>query len=124
MGNIIGLGKESKKTLSSVIDLRNKLMAKHFIKPKKIIFLRGAQEEMFLKLLQLQTAPNPKDIIKWMFEHGVDKTIESYGFGKEEIININRIAKTTVYFREYLIDFLRSWIRSASIICIAPQPLI
>lgn len=89
LGNVIGLGKDSKKTLSSVIDLRNKLMAKHLIKPKKIIFLRGAQEEMFLKLLQLQTAPNPKDIISWMFEHGVDKTIESYGFGKEEIINIS-----------------------------------
>jgi hypothetical protein len=62
LGNIIGLGNEAKKTLSSVIDLRNKLMAKFCISPEKIIFLRGAQEEMLLKLLQLQTAPNPNDI--------------------------------------------------------------
>ena len=89
LGNVIGLGQESKKTLSSVIDLRNQLMAKFFLEPNKIIFLRGAQEEMFLKLLQLQTAPNPYDIIHWMFEHGVDFTIKSYGYSKENIINIS-----------------------------------
>ena len=89
LGNIIGLGAESKKTLSSVLDLRNNLMSKFYLDPEKIIFLRGAQEEMFLKLLQLHTAPNPQDIIKWMFEHGVDKTVESYGFIKDEIIKIS-----------------------------------
>ena len=30
LGNIIGLGTESKKTLSSVLDLRNNLMSKFF----------------------------------------------------------------------------------------------
>ena len=89
LGNVIGLGKKSKETLSSVIDLRNQLMAKFFLNSKKIIFLRGAQEEMFLKLLQLQTAPNPLDIVKWIFEHGVGSTIISYGFDKKEIINIS-----------------------------------
>ena len=89
LGNIIGLGKESKKTLSSVLDLRINLMSKFYLDPEKIIFLRGAQEEMFLKLLQLQTAPNPNDIVKWMFEHGVDATIKSYGFNKEELLQIS-----------------------------------
>ena len=88
LGNIIGLGEKSKETLTSVLDLRNKLMAKFLIKPKKIIFLRGAQEEMFLKLLQLQTAPNPGDIINWMFDHGVNATIKSYGFIDRDLINI------------------------------------
>ena len=89
LGNIIGLGEESKQTLSSVIDLRNQLMAKFLLKPNKIIFLRGAQEEMFLKLLQLQTAPNPQDIIMWMLDHGVDATINSYGLSIDDIINIS-----------------------------------
>jgi hypothetical protein len=96
LGNVIGLGKKSKETLSSVIYFRNELMAKFLIGPKNIIFLRGAQEEMFLKLLQLQTAPNPNDIINWMFEHGVDATIESYGFNKEEIINISTQGTITI----------------------------
>ncbi len=89
LGNVIGVGSDSKETLSSVIDLRNKLMGKFTLDPKKIIFLRGAQEEMFLKLLQLQTAPNPYDIVTWMFDHGVDTTLNSYGFGKDDIINIS-----------------------------------
>ena len=89
LGNIIGLGNYSKETLSSVIDLRNRLMAKFQLHPQKIIFLRGAQEEMLLKLLQLQTAPNPNDIISWMFDHGVGATIESYGLEKKEILQVS-----------------------------------
>jgi serine/threonine protein phosphatase 1 len=89
LGNIIGLGENSREVLNSVIDLRHKLMAKFFLKSNRIIFLRGAQEEMFLKLLELQTAPNPGDIIAWMFEHGVDKTIKSYGFSSDEILDIS-----------------------------------
>ncbi len=88
LGNVIGLGDKSKETLSSVIDLRFNLMSKFKLKPDSIIFLRGAQEEMFSKLLQLQLAPNPAEIIEWMFDHGVDKTINSYGFSKEELKNI------------------------------------
>jgi len=89
LGNIIGLGNNCKETLSSVISMRNFLLSKFLLQPEDIIFLRGAQEEMFLKLLQLQIAPNPNDIVKWMFEHGVDKTAESYGFKKNEIIEIS-----------------------------------
>ncbi|MDC0037943.1 hypothetical protein OAJ30_04640 [Alphaproteobacteria bacterium] len=89
LGNVIGLGTESKNTLSSILDLRNNLMSKFCLDPEKIIFLRGAQEEMFLKLLQLQTAPNPHDIVKWMYEHGVDATIKSYGFNIEELLEVS-----------------------------------
>ncbi|MDC0056766.1 hypothetical protein OAJ74_01305 [Alphaproteobacteria bacterium] len=89
LGNIIGLRQESKETLNSVIDLRNQLLAKFFLNPSKIVFLRGAQEEMFLKLLQLQTAPNPQDIVLWMFSHGVDATVESYGFKKKDVLDIS-----------------------------------
>ena len=88
LGNIIGLGGNSRKTLNSVLDLRFALMAKFKLKPKEIIFLRGAQEEMFNKLLQLQIAPNPVEIVKWMFDHGVDKTLNSYGFSNEEVLTI------------------------------------
>ena len=88
LGNVIGLGDKAKDTISSIIDLRFKLMAKFQLQPEEIVFLRGAQEEMFLKLMLLQIAPNPQDIVKWMFSHGVDKTIQSYGFSKEETQSI------------------------------------
>ena len=88
LGNIIGLGNESKETLNSVIDLRFNLMSRFKLKHDSIVFLRGAQEEMFSKLLQLQLAPNPSEIIEWMFDHGVNETIKSYGFSEEEVRNI------------------------------------
>ena len=88
LGNVIGLGDDSKETLSSIIDLRFNLMSKFKLKPESIVFLRGAQEEMFSKLLQLQLAPNPAEIVEWMFDHGVNKTIKSYGFSANEVKNI------------------------------------
>ncbi len=88
LGNVIGLGSSTKETVSSVINLRFNLMSKFKIKPNEIIFLRGAQEEMFSKALQLQIAPNPIEIINWMFEHGVDKTLNSYGFSNDEVISV------------------------------------
>jgi hypothetical protein len=89
LGNVIGVGEQSKETLSSIIDLRRKLMSVFYLKPNDVIFLRGAQEEMFLKLLQLHIAPNPKEIVKWMLEHGVDKTVVSYGLDAVELLNIS-----------------------------------
>ena len=89
LGNVIGLGDHAKETISSILKLRFDLMAKHKLKPNDIIFLRGAQEEMFNKLLQLQIAPNPEEIIRWVFEHGVDKTLESYGYSSDEAIRVS-----------------------------------
>ncbi len=89
LGNIIGLGDYAKETLKEVLQLRFDIMAKFSLKPEDIVFLRGAQEEMFSKILQLQIAPNPNEIVKWMFDHGVDKTLNSYGFSREEVFEIS-----------------------------------
>ena len=88
LGNVIGLGDFSKEIISSIVRLRFNLMSKYKLQPSEIVFLRGAQEEMFSKLLQLQIAPNPIEIIDWMFEHGVDKSLKSYGYSKDEVFNV------------------------------------
>ena len=44
-----------------------------------IVLLRGSQEEMWQKLLELQFAPNPREVLAWMLEHGVAATLASYG---------------------------------------------
>ena len=96
LGNIIGLGDKSKETLNSVIDLRFRLMSKFQLKPDSVVFLRGAQEEMFNKLLQLHTAPNPVEIINWMFEHGVDKTLLSYGYSNDQVKSISNTGTVSI----------------------------
>jgi len=119
LGNAIGLGNSSKETISSILDMRLKLMSKFTIDSSQIVFLRGAQEEMFSKILQLQIAPNPVEIIKWMFEHGVDKTLNSYGFPNEEIIHtassgtvliskwtskLNQVLQNNIGHKEYFLN--------------------
>ena len=96
LGNVIGLGNNPKETLTSVIDLRFSLMSKFKLKPESIIFLRGAQEEMFSKLLQLQLAPNPSEILEWMLDHGVNETIKSYGFLENEVKNVASSGTITI----------------------------
>ena len=89
LGNVIGLGNHAKETITEVNKLRFRIMSKFKLKSNSIVYLRGAQEEMFSKLLQLQTAPNPEEILKWMLEHGVDKTINSYGLSTNELKSIS-----------------------------------
>ncbi len=84
LGNVIGFGNKSKEIINEVLELRFNLMAKYTLKNTDIIFLRGAQEEMFSKLLQLHIAPNPIEILDWIFSHGVDQTIISYNFDPDE----------------------------------------
>lgn len=88
LGNIIGFRDKSKETISEVLKLRFDLMAKFNLDNDDVVFLRGAQEEMFTKLLQLQIAPNPIEIIDWMFNHGVDQTVLSYNLEPEQFRNI------------------------------------
>ncbi len=89
LGNLIGYNNQSKETLTDVLRLRFDLMAKFNLDHEDIVFLRGAQEEMFSKLLQLQIAPNPKEIIDWIFSHGVDQTLVSYNFEPEQFKKIS-----------------------------------
>ena len=94
LGNIIGFRNKSKEIISEVLSLRFNLMAKFYLQNEDIVFLRGAQEEMFSKLLQLQIAPNPHEIIEWIFSHGVDQTLISYNFDPDEFRNT--VSKGTI----------------------------
>ena len=88
LGNVIGYNNHSKEIITDVLNLRFSLMAKFKLNHEDIVFLRGAQEEMFSKFLQLQIAPNPREIIDWIFSHGVDQTLVSYDFEPELFRNI------------------------------------
>ena len=88
LGNLIGYNNQSKEILTDVLNLRFNLMAKFNLSHEDIVFLRGAQEEMFSKILQLQIAPNPREIVDWIFSHGVDQTLSSYNFEPDQFRNI------------------------------------
>jgi serine/threonine protein phosphatase 1 len=78
LGDYLGYGEGSAATLDALILFRRLFLARRNAFLGDIAFLRGTQEEMWHKLLELQFAPNPREVLPWMLEHGLDKTLTSY----------------------------------------------
>jgi len=79
LGNLLGCGPDPKGTLSEAIRFRRAVIARPGGFAGDVVFLRGRQEEMWQKLLTLQLAPQPVEVLKWMLEQGVGPTIAAYG---------------------------------------------
>lgn len=79
LGNMIGRGDSIIATVDELLSFRRSLMARFSICGQDIIFLRGSQEEMWQKLLQLHFAEGPAQVLEWMLAHGVDATLRAYG---------------------------------------------
>ncbi|MCK5426026.1 MAG: hypothetical protein KAI89_11665 [Emcibacter sp.] len=80
LGNYFGNQPTAIKTLNELLITRRKLMAVGDIShPEAFVYLRGAREEMLTKLLQLQFAPNPLEVMDWLLGHNLGAVLESYG---------------------------------------------
>jgi len=79
LGNLIGRGPHVAATIEELLMFRRALLAVPGMFESDIVYLRGGQEEMWQKLLQLQLAPNPRDIMEWMLSQGVGATLAAYG---------------------------------------------
>lgn len=79
LGNMIGRGTAVRETLDSLLAFRRTVLAVPHAIPEDIVYLRGGQEEMWQKLLQLQFATDPRAVLKWMLDHGAGATLEAYG---------------------------------------------
>ena len=79
LGNLMGRGKAVFDTLQEILLFRRALLARPGADCADVVYLRGSQEEMWHRLLQIQFAIGPSDVLKWMFDHGVAATVEAYG---------------------------------------------
>ncbi len=79
LGNYLGHGTGIPATLDHLLWFRRTLLAKPGMMACDIVFLRGAQEEMWDKLLQLHLALNPGEVLEWMLGRGVGATLDAYG---------------------------------------------
>ncbi|MGK9234689.1 hypothetical protein KXS07_18030 [Inquilinus limosus] len=84
LGNLIGRSDRLHILVDEVLSMRRALIARPGVLAEDVVFLRGAQEEMWQKMLQLQFAPNPQDVLRWMLAQGVDGTLRAYGGRPEE----------------------------------------
>ena len=90
LGNYTGYGQYSRETVDSILSFRRCLLSIPGVMPSDITYLRGTQEEMWQKLMQLQFAPNPALVLEWMLDKGLAQTMESYEISPQEALRVSR----------------------------------
>ena len=78
-GNMFGRAPTARETLDALLSFRVHVLARPHSEADDVVYLRGSQEEMWQKLLQLQFANDPRGVLEWMIGQGVGPTLESYG---------------------------------------------
>lgn len=84
LGNYFGYGPAVHETIDDLLLFRRLILARPEGHCHDVVFLRGQQEEMWQKLLQIQFAPNPSEILNWMGENGIESTLRAYGSSLKE----------------------------------------
>lgn len=79
LGNYLGHGGTIRETVDELLRFRRAVIAQPLSFASDVVYLRGAQEEMWQKLLQLQFATNPTEVLSWMVNQGVGATVVAYG---------------------------------------------
>jgi len=72
------------QTIDDLLAFRKYLLAQDGVQTGDIVYLRGVQEEILQKLLQLQFARDPSGVFEWMLEHGIAQSLCDYGGNIEE----------------------------------------
>lgn len=83
LGNYIGVGANPVETIDELLAFRRSAIALPGMMADDIVYLRGGLEEMWEKLLQIQFAPNPEEVLRWMLSKGLSSTLVSYGVNPE-----------------------------------------
>jgi serine/threonine protein phosphatase 1 len=89
-GNYTGYGAHSAACISEILMFRRMILARTGVKPSDLIYLRGRQEEIWQKLLQIQFAPDPSNVLLWMLSNGLSSTLQSYGLSPHDGIDACR----------------------------------
>lgn len=84
LGNYTGYGPDAGQTIDEILAFRRHVLSTPGMRPDDIIYLRGGQEEMWSKLLQLQFSRKPADTLLWMLGNGMSSTLQSYGISPHD----------------------------------------
>lgn len=84
LGNYTGHGKQSRETMDELLTFRRLVLAQPGMMPSDIVYLRGHQEQMWHRLIQLQFTQHPGDELDKLMEDGIGPTLTSYGIDAYE----------------------------------------
>lgn len=78
LGNYTGYGDKARETVDEILTFRRLVLSIPGMKPEDIVYLRGGQEDMWQRLIQLQFSTNPVDLFLWMLGNGMGATLQDY----------------------------------------------
>lgn len=78
LGNYLGYGPDVGGAIDRLIAFRRHFLARTLTFPGDVVFLRGWQEEVWHKLMQLQIAVDAKAVFGWMLDHGMAANLAAY----------------------------------------------
>jgi hypothetical protein len=93
LGNFIGFGVKVAQSLREILLFRRAVIARPGFEADDVVLLRGAQEQMLTRALELQFAEGPaaaEQALSWMGAHGLAPTLAAYGSSIEEGLRIAR----------------------------------
>ncbi len=96
LGNVLGRGEKIRAAVDVVLGFRRAFLAQPGAFVHDVALLRGAQEEMWQKLLQLQFCLDPAEVLKWLVGQGVGATIEAYGGSVDEGFHAVRLGTLAI----------------------------
>lgn len=90
LGNYMGHSGSDASCIDEILAFRRYVLAMPGIIPSDFVYLRGGQEEIWDKLMQLHFAPNALDVLLWMYGNGLTKTLQGYGISHHDGIEACR----------------------------------
>lgn len=84
LGNYTGYGLHSRETIDELLMFRRLILAQPGMKASDVVYLRGSQEELWQKLLQIQFEHNPVEALLTLMGNGLGNTMQSYGISPHE----------------------------------------
>ena len=96
-------------TLDELLYFRRSLLARPGMMPDDFVYLRGVQEELWSKLLQIHFAPSARNVVEWIAAHHpeMDSLLSCYGSSLTDVARTARegivpLTKWTIYLREQM----------------------
>ncbi|MEQ8604839.1 MAG: hypothetical protein RIB45_16110 [Marivibrio sp.] len=110
LGNYFGYGPDGREVLDELIRFRRWFLSfPPYMDPLDVVYLRGAQEEMWGKLMQLQFAPDPAAILDFMAERGMGEALAAFG---ADLGEARRVAREGTLALTYWCNRLRDRLRA------------
>lgn len=78
LGNYTGYSGSARRTLDEITTFRRLLLAQPGVFAGDMIYLRGQQEEMLSKLMQINFTARPEEALVWMLGNGLAATLHDY----------------------------------------------